>query len=47
MLTEAQKRELYAKGQYKFKAPPVCTAYWSDADWIKYISAYNGWITSA
>lgn len=44
-MTEQEKWEAYAKGQYRFKAPPVCTAGWSDGAWIRYIDSYNGWIT--
>lgn len=36
---------MYDKGFYRFKAPPVCTAYWNRSDWIKFIDSYNGWIT--
>jgi hypothetical protein len=28
--------EQYKLGDYAFKAPPVCTAYWNDWDWIKF-----------
>lgn len=39
------KETMYDKGFYRFKAPPVCTAYWNRSDWIKFIDSYNGWIT--
>ena len=34
-----QKIEQYNKGQYRFKAPPVCTAGWDMGAWIKWIDA--------
>jgi hypothetical protein len=42
-LTEEEKRELYHTGQYVFKAPPVCTAYWNDKSWIDWIDSCEGW----
>lgn len=38
-----QKLDQYKNGQYRFKAPPVCTARWDDDAWIKWIDACNGW----
>lgn len=38
-----EKLGQYEKGQYRFKAPPVCTARWDTDAWIKFIDAYNGW----
>jgi hypothetical protein len=37
-----EKMAKYLAGEYTFKAPPVCTAHWTDTDWVKYIDAYNG-----
>lgn len=42
-MTQEQKEAAYRAGRYKFKAPPVCTAHWNDADWIKWIDACRGW----
>ena len=38
-----QKIEQYNKGQYRFKAPPVCTARWNTGAWIKWIDTCSGW----
>lgn len=43
-LTHEEKLEKYRAGDYLFKAPPVCTAAWDDAAWIKFIDACNGWL---
>jgi len=41
--TQEQKMEMYKNGEYRFKAPPVCTGRWDDAAWIAFIDAYDGW----
>ena len=38
-MTHEEKVEAYRNGKYIFKAPPVCTAYWDDGAWIKWIDA--------
>lgn len=43
-LSMEEKRELYRKGQYKFKAPPGHSSGWTEDDWINFIDAYGGWI---
>lgn len=43
-MSEAEKVAAYRAGRYKFKAPPVCHRLWEEADWIRYISAYGGWL---
>ena len=42
-MSEEQKKEAYKEGWYVFSVPPVCTAYWTDEDWIKWIDGCNGW----
>ena len=42
--THEQKAEMYRKGEYQFKAPPVCTARWTHLSWISFIEGYNGWL---
>ncbi len=42
-LTLEEKKEKYASGQYRFKAPPVCTALWGEASWIRWIDSGHGW----
>jgi len=42
--TMIDKVAMYKAGNYKFKAPPVCTANWDHFAWIAYIDAYNGWL---
>lgn len=37
------KRQALGIGAYRFKAPPVCTAFWDSQAWIKWIDACNGW----
>lgn len=37
------KRALYKAGNYWCEVPPVCTANWSDSDWIKWITNHGGW----
>ena len=46
-LTEAQKSDLYDKHSYSFPAPGVCTAYWTRADWIRYIDLCGVWNTDS
>lgn len=33
----------YIRGQYRFKAPGVCTRLWTDENWIAFIDSYKGW----
>lgn len=44
-LTNAQKLCIYRNcpefGTYSFNPPPVCTARWTDNDWINYIQFWN------
>jgi len=42
--TYEQKAEMYRKGEYQFKAPPVCTARWTDLSWINWIETNDGWL---
>ena len=42
-LTYEEKVLKYNKGDYHFKAPPVCTYYWTTDSWVKWIDSYNGW----
>ena len=42
--THEQKAEMYRKGEYQFKAPPVCTARWTHLSWINWIERNDGWL---
>jgi hypothetical protein len=42
-MTEAEKVAAYERGDYRFAPPPVCTAFWDRAAWIKWIDACKGW----
>ena len=44
ILTLERKLDMYRRGWYKFKAPPVCTGYWDTVAWVKWIDACNGWL---
>lgn len=37
------KKEAYRQGLYRFKAPGVCSIFWSENDWIAFVDSYNGW----
>ena len=37
------KLEAYKAGHYMFPAPPVCSFYWNDDDWIRYIDSCGKW----
>jgi len=28
---------------YSFSAPPVCTAYWDAADWVRFVDTHGRW----
>jgi hypothetical protein len=34
----------YAEGKYKMNPPPVCTAKWTQSDWIRWIDTNGIWI---
>lgn len=34
----------YKHGRFVCNTPPVCTAKWEDADWVKYIDSEGTWI---
>jgi len=41
------KRAIYRcerEGNYYFPSPPVCTAQWTEMDWIRYIDHNGHWI---
>ena len=42
------KKEIYRGniegGSYRFPAPPVCTHYWDEMAWIRFIDADGRWI---
>ena len=42
-LTDEEKRRRFRAGEYRFKAPPVCTVFWGEGDWIKWVDACEGW----
>lgn len=42
-MTQHDKERLYKAGEWVFAVPPVCTANWDDASWIKWIDACDGW----
>jgi len=41
------REELYASGAYRFPPPPVPTAGWGDAAWIRFIDRDGSWIAYA
>jgi len=43
-MTYEQKVTMYRAGQYRFKCPPVCTAFWDTDSWIKWIDACGAWV---
>lgn len=43
-MDEAQKLQHYRAGRYAFPVPPVCTAQWTEADWIHYIDLCGVWL---
>ena len=43
-IADPKIRQQYKDGNYKFDAPPVCTSYWTEDDWICYITKCNGWV---
>ena len=45
--TPEQMLEMYNAGHYIFPAPPVCTAYWDDSDWIAFIDRSGRWTPPA
>lgn len=38
-----RRRTAYVDGRYTFTVPSVTTANWSQADWMKWIDACDGW----
>ena len=42
-LTRDQKVTKYRNGEYKVKPPPVCTVWWNEYDWIKFIDRDGVW----
>lgn len=42
-MTREEKQALYVAGKWIFEVPPVCTAHWDDASWVKWIDHCNGW----
>lgn len=40
--TDDNKRDIYRRGGYSFRVPPVCTANWDEEAWIKYIDLGGG-----
>ena len=39
-----ERYEKYINNEYRFTAPPVCTARWSSSAWVDYIDSQNGWL---
>jgi len=37
------KLQAYRAGKWVCPAPPVCTALWKEADWIKFIDRDGNW----
>ena len=44
-LTDEQKRKKYDRGEYRFRAPTVCTDQWDTESWIKFIDSCDGWVS--
>ncbi len=42
-LTQEEKVKLFKEKHYSFKPPPVCTARWTKADWMKWIDYAGKW----
>ena len=38
------KEQMYLKGWYRFKVPPVHTTHWDDQDWINWIDNNGEWL---
>ena len=36
---------LYREGKWIAPVPPVCTAAWNQADWVKWIDTNGKWLT--
>jgi hypothetical protein len=41
-MTQDEKRKAYREGRYNCEVPPVCTAYWNEDDWIRFIEETGG-----
>ena len=41
-VTRAELLERFSEGRYRFRAPPVCTQYWSNWDWCRFVLSYGG-----
>jgi hypothetical protein len=41
--TEEQKLDMYLKGEYSFKVPPVSHHAWTREDWIRWIDGCGIW----
>ena len=44
-MTRDEKVQKYRKGLYRVPAPPVCTVWWNEYSWIKYIDKHGTWLT--
>ena len=42
-LDDIKKLNKYLNGEYSMPAPPVCTALWTNRDWIKFIDIEGTW----
>lgn len=42
-MTRLDKLCKFRRGEYVFKAPPVCTTFWDEDDWVNYIDINNWW----
>ncbi len=42
--TEEEKVALYDAGRCGFKPPPVCSARWDKAAWIRHVDGCGGWM---
>lgn len=38
------KYKKYHKGEWQCMVPPVCTTYWMQRDWIKWIDSNGTWL---
>lgn len=45
-MTHDEKHQWFHKGWYVVPVPGTCTAYWTSADWIRYIDINEGWAKS-
>lgn len=45
-VTQAEKIQAYREGRYRFPAPPVSHALWSESAWVAYIDANGQWLGS-